>query len=76
MEQILLGTITCQMKHMIGKSQHRLTKSKLFLTKMIAFCDKVTLSVDVGQLVDIAYCIFSQAFDTVSQRLLLEKLMC
>ncbi|GAB0182615.1 mitochondrial enolase superfamily member 1 [Grus japonensis] len=75
MEQILLGAITSQMKHMIGKSQHRFTKGKLCLTNLIAFYDKVTCSVDVGQAVDIVYLDFSKAFDTIPHSLLLQKLM-
>ncbi|RMC06856.1 hypothetical protein DUI87_16305 [Hirundo rustica rustica] len=57
------------------ENQHRHTNSKLFLTKLTTFYDKLTHSPVIGQLVDITYCIFSKAFDTVSQRLLLEKLM-
>lgn len=48
MEQILLGAVTGQMKHMIGKIQHRFTRSKLCLTNLMVFYDKVTFSVDVG----------------------------
>ncbi|GAB0188829.1 mitochondrial enolase superfamily member 1 [Grus japonensis] len=75
MEQILLGAITSQMKHVIGKSQHRFTKGKSCLTNLIAFYDKVTCLVDVGQAVDIVYLDFSNTFDMVPHSLLLEKLM-
>ncbi|GAB0179917.1 mitochondrial enolase superfamily member 1 [Grus japonensis] len=47
MEQILLGAITSQMKHVIGKSQHRFTKGKSCLTNLIAFYEKVTCLADV-----------------------------
>ncbi|PKU34263.1 rna-directed dna polymerase from mobile element jockey-like [Limosa lapponica baueri] len=75
MEQIL-EAITSQMKHVIGKSQHRFTKGKSCLTNLIAFYDKVTRSIDVGRVVDIVYLDFSKAFNTVSHSLLLEKPMC
>ncbi|GAB0184817.1 mitochondrial enolase superfamily member 1 [Grus japonensis] len=75
MEQILLGAITSQMKHVIWKSQHRFTRGKSCLTNLIAFYDKVTCSVDVGQELDIVYLDFSKPFHTVSHSLLLDKLM-
>ncbi|GAB0203189.1 hypothetical protein GRJ2_002784500 [Grus japonensis] len=76
MEQVLLRAITSQMKHVIGKSQSGFTKGKSCLTKLIAFCDQVTCSADVGQAADNVYLDFSEAFNTVSHSLLLEKLMC
>ncbi|KAK4812899.1 hypothetical protein QYF61_027293 [Mycteria americana] len=75
MERILLGAITSQMKHVIGKSQHGFPKAKSCLTNLIAFYNKVTCSVDVRQVVDIVYLDFSKAFNAVSHSLLLEKLM-
>lgn len=74
MEQILLGAMTCQMKHMTGETSTG-SPRKLLLTKLTTFYDKVTHSVGIGQLVDITYSIFSKAFDTVFQKLLLEKLV-
>lgn len=70
MERILVGTITSQMKHVTGKSQHELTKSKSCLLELITFHHNVTRSVKVGQAAD-----FSKAFATFSHSLLLKKLM-
>ncbi|KAK4832113.1 LOW QUALITY PROTEIN: hypothetical protein QYF61_020740 [Mycteria americana] len=75
MERIILGAITSQMKHVIGKSQHRFINGKSCLTNLVAFYDKVTCSVEVGRAVDIVYLEFSKAFDMVSHSLLLEKWM-
>lgn len=63
MEQIFLGPITSQMKHVIGKSQH---KDKLFLTNLIAFYDKVTCSVDVRQAMNTVYLDFPKVFNMFS----------
>ncbi|KAJ7425125.1 hypothetical protein BTVI_04009 [Pitangus sulphuratus] len=71
MEQILLEVITSQMKHMIGKSQHRITRGKSCLTNLITFFNKVTYSVDVGQEVE-----FFKAFHRISYSYLLEKQTC
>ncbi|PKU44259.1 rna-directed dna polymerase from mobile element jockey- hypothetical protein [Limosa lapponica baueri] len=70
-ERVLLGAITSQMKHVVGKSQHRFTKGKLCLTNTIAFYDKVTCSADTVQVVDVVYLDFSKAFDMVAHSLLL-----
>lgn len=67
MEQILLGTIMC-----LGK--HGFTKGKSCLKKLIAFYSKIICFSDVGQVMDIAYLDFYEAFDTLYHSLLLEKL--
>lgn len=48
MEHILLGAITSQMKHEIGKSQHGFSKGNSCLRDLIALYDKGTCLVDVG----------------------------
>ncbi|PKU29714.1 rna-directed dna polymerase from mobile element jockey-like [Limosa lapponica baueri] len=76
MEQILLGAITSQMKHVIRKSQHRFTEGKSCMTDLITSYNTVNCLVDAGQAVDIASLDFSKAFDTLPHSLLLEKVMC
>lgn len=44
------------------------------LTNLVSFYDKVTCLADEGQAVDTAYLDFREAFDTISHRILLEKL--
>lgn len=66
MEWILLGAIPNQMKHMIGKIQHRFNKGKYHLTNVIAFYDKVTILADVGREVDTAFLDFFKAFHRIS----------
>ncbi|XP_065421155.1 uncharacterized protein LOC135975029 [Chrysemys picta bellii] len=76
MEQVLKKSIVKHLEErkVIRNSQHGFTKSKSCLTNLIAFCDEITSSVDMGKAVDVIYLDFSKAFDTVSRNILASKL--
>ncbi|KAK4806849.1 hypothetical protein QYF61_012570 [Mycteria americana] len=76
MEQMILSAITWHVQdtQVIRPSQHGFMKGRSCLTNLISFYDKVTHLVDEGKTVDVVYLDFSKAFDTVSPRILLEKL--
>ncbi|CAM4559979.1 unnamed protein product [Caretta caretta] len=76
MEQVLKQSV---LKHLderkvIRNNQHGFTKCKSCLTNLIAFCDKITGSVDEGKAVDMLVLDFSKAFDKVSYSILASKL--
>ncbi|GAB0209103.1 mitochondrial enolase superfamily member 1 [Grus japonensis] len=75
-EQIILETTSRHMKDkkIIRNSQHEFTTGKLCLTNFINFYDEMTGLVDEGRAVDIVYLDFSKAFDTVSHKILIDKL--
>ena len=62
-------------KKAIGSSQHQFTQGRSRLTNVITIYDEMTGLVDEGRAVNIDYLDFSKAFDTVSYKILIEKLM-
>ena len=58
----------------ISPSQHGFMKGRSCLTNLISFYDRVTCLVDEGKAVDVTYLGFSKAFNSVSHRILLQKL--
>lgn len=50
-------------------------KGKSCLTKLMAFYNKVTSSMDAGRAVDFVYLFFIKAFGTISHNILIDKLM-
>lgn len=75
-EQLILEIISKRIKDkkVIRNSHHRLTKGKSCLTNLITFCDEMTSLIDEGRSVDIVYLDFSNAFDTVSHNIYINKL--
>jgi len=71
----ILSAITwhIQDNQVIRPSQHGFVRGRLFLAKLISFCDKVTYLMYEGKAVDVVYLGFSKAFDTISNSILLDK---
>lgn len=59
----------------VSSSQYGFTKGKSRLTNLISFFDEMTSLVDEGGAIDIIFLDFSKAFDTATQKILLEKLL-
>lgn len=64
MEQVLLETVSKQVKQVTGKSQHAFTNGKQCQTKLITSLSKT--SGDMGRTVNVVYLDFSKVFDAVS----------
>ena len=75
MERLILSVLNrrVQANQGIRPSQHGFRKGRSCLTNLI-FYDQVTRLVDEGKAVDVIYLDFSEASDTVSHSILLEKL--
>uniref|UniRef100_A0A8B9C2S8 Reverse transcriptase domain-containing protein n=1 Tax=Anser brachyrhynchus TaxID=132585 RepID=A0A8B9C2S8_9AVES len=76
MEKLILEVIEAHLgdNAVIGPSQHGFMRGRSCLTNLISFYDKITHPVDQGKLADVIFLDFSQAFDTVSRRILLDKM--
>ena len=65
-----MSTIT---QHM-WDSQYGFMKGRSCLTNLISFYDKMTRLLDKGKAIHIIYLDFQKAFDTITHRILIEKL--
>ncbi|KAK4827590.1 LOW QUALITY PROTEIN: hypothetical protein QYF61_019492 [Mycteria americana] len=76
MEQLILETISKDMdnNNIIRSSQHGFTKGKSCLTNLINFYSEMSGLVDEGRAVGIVYLDFRKACDTVTEKILTDKL--
>ena len=77
MEQLILESVSRHIKDkkIVKSSLHGFTKRKSWLTNLVNFHDEVTGLVDEGGAVDFVYLDYRKAFDTVSHKILIEKLL-
>ncbi|GAB0178748.1 mitochondrial enolase superfamily member 1 [Grus japonensis] len=62
-------------KKVIRSRQHKFTKRESYLTNLFTFHEEKTGLVDEGRVVYIVYLDFSKAFDTMSCKIHIKKLM-
>ncbi|KAJ7414417.1 B-cell scaffold protein with ankyrin repeats-like protein [Pitangus sulphuratus] len=76
MEEIILGGIEKHLKDsaVIGHSQHSFMRGMSCSSNLISFYDKVTHLADQEKPVHVIFLNFSKGFDTVSCRILLDKM--
>ncbi|GAB0180050.1 mitochondrial enolase superfamily member 1 [Grus japonensis] len=77
MKQLILETISRHMKDkkMIRSSQHGFAEGNSHFTNLIIFHDEMTGLVEKGRALDIIYLHFNKTFNSVSCKILIEKLM-
>jgi len=77
MEQLILEIISRHIrdKKLIKSNQHSFTKGNSCWTNLLIFYDEITGLIDEARAVDSVYLDFSKVFDTVSSKILINKLL-